>query len=807
MAKKNEVKVSITGDAKDLVAATATADGALGGFAGKLGGFAGSMGTLALTAGAGIAAGIGAAAVGLYKVGESFDAAYDSIRVTTGATGSALEGLKDDFRQVVQTVPTDFESASTAVAQLSQRLGLSGPALQGVSAQVLELSRLTGSDLSSTIASTTRVMGDWGIANEQVPGTLDAMFRASQATGISVDSLSEKVVQFGAPLRQLGFSFAESATMVGQFEKTGVNSELVLGSMRVALTKMARDGEPAAETFRRMSDEIKNAGSTTEANAKAMELFGAKAGPDMAAAIREGRFELGTLLDTVSNGSETILGASADTMDLSQKFTLLKNRAFVALEPVASRLFGLLGQGMDALGPVFSTVSEAASGFFAVFSSGAADPNATGITASLQEYALVARDAFDAVVSALQTVGQWISDHREQIGQVVAFAVNAFATYGRVFLDVVGRAFEVIGTVASWLWTNVIQPFAEWVSTDGVAAWQTFSSAIGAAWDWITNAVGAAVAWFQTNVAPTIGAVVQFMSVAFEGFRTVVGAVWNFIQPLVSVAMTFIGGAISVGLGFISAVWNGVWTTIQGVVSTAWQFIQNAVTAALGVIRGIFQFATAFLTGNWSGAWDAIKSVVSNAWNLITSGVSFGIGLVRAALSGAGAFISSVFSDPLRAMIDAVSGSISWVVSLFSGVKDSIGSAFSGLASAISSPFSSAFSSIRSLWNNSVGGFSFSVPDWIPLVGGRSFSIPQMATGGRVLRSGYAMVGELGPEIVQLPTGSNVYPSGYGPAGGASNVVYELHFHGPVTRDAERWLVDTLSRANRQGLAAVPGVA
>jgi hypothetical protein len=37
--------------------------------------------------------------------------------------------------------------------------------------------------------------------------------------------------------------------------------------------------------------------------------------------------------------------------------------------------------------------------------------------------------------------------------------------------------------------------------------------------------------------------------------------------------------------------------------------------------------------------------------------------------------------------------------------------------------------------------------------------IPAMATGGKVLSGGWALVGEQGPELARLPSGSQVYPN------------------------------------------------
>lgn len=63
-------------------------------------------------------------------LGASFDDAADAIRIGTGATGDALDGLLDDFDAVYKSVPTTMEDASKAIADYNTRLGLTGPQLQ-----------------------------------------------------------------------------------------------------------------------------------------------------------------------------------------------------------------------------------------------------------------------------------------------------------------------------------------------------------------------------------------------------------------------------------------------------------------------------------------------------------------------------------------------------------------------------------------------------------------------------------------------------------------------------------------------------
>src|SRR3990167_1665559 len=79
---------------------------------------------------------------------------------------------------------------------------------------------------------------------------------------------------------------------------------------------------------------------------------------------------------------------------------------------------------------------------------------------------------------------------------------------------------------------------------------------------------------------------------------------------------------------------------------------------------------------------------------------------------------------------------------------------FTGMAATIYGAFKSVFNGIASLWDNTVGRLSFSVPDWVPGIGGNGFAvpdIPMLARGGIVTRPTLALLGEAGPEAVGAP--------------------------------------------------------
>lgn len=534
-------------------------------FGGK---FAAGM-KVAAAAGAAAVAGIG---VGLYKVGESFDSAFDTIRVGTGATGEALTALEGDFKSVIKAVPADFDAASAAIAGLNQRTGATGPALQELSKRVLEMTRLTGGDLAANIASTTRLFGDWGIASGEQAGTLDKLFRASQATGVGIDALSQNMVKFGAPLRQLGFGFDQSVGLLAKFEKEGVNAELVMGSLRIALGKMARGGEPAQETLQRVTGEIKNAGSVSEANAKALELFGARAGPDMAAAIREGRFELGDLLGTISGGGETILGAAADTEDFAEKWTKLKNRVFVAIQPLAAKLFDAVGKGMDRLPGLFAAVGKFVAplvgGFramFAAFKAGDGDVTSAGFAGSMER-----------IGNAARAVVEWFKANWPQIRQTIADVID-------------------------WIGANVVPVVSE---------------VVGA----IVKQFGVVVAWVQENwpaISEAIGHVVNVVADIFRTLLPIIKPVWEGIKRVVEGAIRAVLGVIQTVLAIINGDWGAAWDGIKATVSGVWESIKAIVGAAIGVVKAVIAEGVQFVVDKFLGMVEWIVKAAADAFGWV----------------------------------------------------------------------------------------------------------------------------------------------------------------------------------------------
>lgn len=319
-------------------------------FADKLSNVGGAVVLGGLTVAATAVTAVGAAA---WDAGNQFDEAMDTIAVATGATGPELEGLREDFEAVFTSIPTDAKTAADAIGILNSRLDLSGPALQNIAKPLIEASRLLGGDVTANAQEFTRVIGDWNIPVENASGSLDKLFVAAQQSGVPLDQLMQRIVQYGAPMRNFGFDFNEAAVLLATFEAQGVNTEIVMSGLRTAQGKFIKDGVDMKTGLWETIEAIQNAESSTDALAIATEVFGAKAAGDMFDTIRSGKFDIQEMVGALQNADGAILETADATSDWAEKWQTFKNKITTALAPVGEAMMDGLGKAMDSVAEIF----------------------------------------------------------------------------------------------------------------------------------------------------------------------------------------------------------------------------------------------------------------------------------------------------------------------------------------------------------------------------------------------------------------------------------------------------------------------
>jgi phage-related minor tail protein len=414
-----------------------------------IGGVNKSLGSLGK--GAGLAAGavvtaaaaIGAAVVGIgaagLKASAQFDEATKALVVGTGATGDALRAMQDDVLALsgsVSGIGRNMGDIGAVLAEVNTRTGATGDALQSLTGRILEFSRLAGVDGVVATANITRVMGDWGVQMQDSEALVNNLFAAGQTFGISLESLGGKLVQFGAPLRQMGFSLEEATAMLGKWEREGVNTELVIGSLRIAAGAFARENIPLREGLAATMEAIKGAKTESEGLNIAMQVFGARAGPDMAAAIREGRFELDSAISSLQGMDTALADATNATVTWQDKLGMLKTNLTEALIPLGKALepiiISLISMAEKAI-PAITAAIEWLSGVISNFS--------WSKLAEISPVGSAVMETFNEIRSVAVTNLSLIMEH---LANFVSWAQEVWATHGDGIMQIVQTAWNYI---------------------------------------------------------------------------------------------------------------------------------------------------------------------------------------------------------------------------------------------------------------------------------------------------------------------------------------------------------------------------
>lgn len=300
--------------------------------------------------------GIGAAAV---DVASRYEEAMNKIHVGTGATGEELERLGESFRGVFLQVPQSAEEVATAIADLNTRLGLTGPALDKMAKALLDVADMMGEDIQGMVKATTQAYKDWGVESDKVAEKNDYLFKVTQQTGIGFTDLANSMAKHGSTFRNLGVSFEEAAALIGKMQMETPNAEKAITGLAKAVASMTKEGIPAKEAISAVFSSIKNAPSDLQAAQVALEVFGAKAGPEMAEKIRSGKFELDALMKTIAESPNTIAEADDATDTLSEKLTILMKNMQDLLAPVGEFLIEFGKAAADAFNSLFAPMDQA----------------------------------------------------------------------------------------------------------------------------------------------------------------------------------------------------------------------------------------------------------------------------------------------------------------------------------------------------------------------------------------------------------------------------------------------------------------
>ena len=647
---------------------------------------------------AGVAA-IGTATVaatkGLFDLGEEYKAASNTIRIGTGATGDALEDLNDSMKNVYQSVPTDLASASSSIADLNTRLGLTGDTLETMSKQSLMVTKTLGDDTSGVIEESSQAFQQWNINADDMSDEMDYIFKVSQSTGMGFTSLMTSMQSSGATLQDLGYSFDESAAMIGSLDKAGIDANVVLAAMKKGLAGVAESGGDVKATMADYITQIENAESTTDALSIASGVFGSKASVTMVQAIQRGALSADELTTSLQESSESILGAAKDTYTLKERFEMIKSRGENMLEPVASAVleiaeeaFPLVEKAMDTVMPVLESGAQSIVPIVDNISKTVLPELAQGLTSIMP----VVQSLIPVILYLFTSVFGYMSQTGGMIGnllqQILPLVMQVVGTIGNLLMSV----FESLGPFLTQI-TSQIQPI---------------------------------MAMFLSGLIPMITSIVNIIQQNIPVIVQILKSVMGIMQQVVSVIVSLGMGILSKIMPAIKQLYNAILPLISivlKVISQILPVLQSGLNLLMPILRMVAKVIGVILGG-------AIANVIGIFTHIIN--------VVKTVLS--------VFSG----VMSFFQGFIATWISIWQTVSGAVESAFVGLVGIVKAPINSIISMVNGVIDK-INSVSFTIPEWVPKLGGKSFnigipSIPLLASGG--LTQGPSIAGEAGQEMV-----------------------------------------------------------
>ena len=272
-------------------------------------------------------AGVAAVAISSFQ---SVDRGMDTVVAKTGATGEALESMKEIAKSLATEIPTDFETAGAAVGEVATRFKLSGDELDALSGQFIKFAKLNKTDVATSVDLAQSAMAAFGLSADQAGAYLDTLNAVGQRTGADVNKLSQEMTTNAASLKELGFNASDAANFLGNLSVNGIDTAQVMSGLKKAFVEATQDGKTMREKLAELQDTMANADSNTEAYAAVLEVFGNRAGPALASVIREGRLSLEQLGTSIDDNIGNVDQTFENTLDPIDEFKMALNEAKLA---------------------------------------------------------------------------------------------------------------------------------------------------------------------------------------------------------------------------------------------------------------------------------------------------------------------------------------------------------------------------------------------------------------------------------------------------------------------------------------------
>lgn len=567
-------------------------------------------------------AAVGAASL---KAFTEVDEGMDTIVKQTGATGEALEEMQNIARDMATTIPTSFETAGAAVGEVNTRFGLMGDELSDLSTKFVQFADLNGTDVSASIDSVQAAMAAFNIESSKAGDVLDILNKAGQDSGISMDTLSNSLLTNAASLTEMGFGLESAAGLIANLEKNGVDSSAAMAGLKKAFANATADGKTMEEALAELESTMQSADSNTEAYQAALDLFGNKAGPQLAKAIQEGRLSLDEASNAVTDYGDSVSKTFEATQDPVDQFTVNMNKLKLVGEDIVNSSAPLITDAMEKMAEVIQGVSDKWNSLN------------DGQKEAVIQFALFAA-AIGPVLSVISGVIGTISTISSTIGSFVGFLPTIGAALSGVGAVITGTILPAIGAAVTAI--IPVLPIIAAVAAAIAAVilvvknWGAITDWISEKWTTLTAFLSEKTAEIQTFFTEHLGIIGELITTKIEIIKTIITTVVAVIQTIFTAFGETIKAITEGDWSRIGEIWSNAWAKIQMIIAQAIVKIVKSVMdlgskikdGFMDIINSAKEWGSHLLQNFIDGImakWEALKQTVANVAQTVKDFLGF----------------------------------------------------------------------------------------------------------------------------------------------------------------------------------------
>ena len=578
-------------------------------------------------------AGLGAASLKAFK---DVDVGVDTLVKKTGATGDALDSMTKSMENIATQIPTDFETAASAIGEVNTRFGATGEQLETLSAQFVKFAALNETDVTSSVDSAQKALSAFGLSADHAEAYLDVLTKTAQNTGVSVDTLMQGAVQNGTAFQEMGLNIETATAYMGELEKSGANSETVMNGLRKALKNATKDGKPLNQALSELQTTIENGTETTDGLTAAYDMFG-KSGDQIYAAVKNGTLDFRNLASSAGDAAGTVSSAFDATVDPMDQFQTTLNSLKILGAEIAKEILPYVQQALEKVKEIITGLKEKWDGL----DDGTKKMIITiaGIVAALAPVLIIGGKMITGagaivgvvgkVVGGISTLGTAISGGGGLVAALggLGTAIAPFLIGGAIVAGVVAAtvlivknwdkikdAAKALGKFLGDVWKGI---------KDGVSkAWEGVKTTTVNAWNNLKTSVTNGINNARTAISNGMTNIRTNMTTAWNNVRTATSNAWNTIRTAASNGVNTVRTAISNGMNNARTVMTNAWNNIRTATSNAWQNIKSAVSNGANSIRSTLSSWQSNLSSTLSNGWNRIKTGAANAWTAITNGAA-----------------------------------------------------------------------------------------------------------------------------------------------------------------------------------------